>query len=271
MRLAPPLSKAGGRDRPYVLHLSGDFPDPVETFKTKVIKTLVDMTADAFDHRVVSINRVSPEGETLASLLPGQPIRIAEQDFDQGIALTYTAPGRGIMHRTMLRKLADWLTARLLAEDRRPDLIVGHKLTIEGIAVRLVAERLGIPYAVSIQGDTDTKILAVRRDLAGEYRRILEGASMVLPFSPWAFERILSQLGVAELPFLMLPCPTDIDTPLAPRIGGEGCISVFHLKSYKRKNLGHMVGAARLLAQEDPGKGGHHHRSQVGEHRGVGH
>ncbi|WP_285713703.1 glycosyltransferase [Erythrobacter oryzae] len=252
-RLAPPLSKAGGRDRPYVLHLSGDFPDPVESFKTKVIKTLVDLTADAFDHRVVSINRVSPKAGALASLLPGQPIRIVEQAFEHGIALSYVAPGRGIMHRTMLRKLADWLTARLLAEDRRPDLIVGHKLTIEGIAVRQVAERLGIPYAISIQGDTDTKILSVRRDLGGEYRRILEGASMVFPFSPWAFERILSQLGIAELPFLMLPCPTDIDTPLAPRIGGEGCVSVFHLKSFKRKNLGHMVGAARLLAQDSSG------------------
>ena len=39
----------------------------------------------------------------------------------------------------------------------RPDLIVGHKLTIEGIAVRRAAEALRTPYALALQGGTDQK------------------------------------------------------------------------------------------------------------------
>ncbi len=244
-----PSPTTAGSQRPYVLHLSGDFPDPFEAFKTKVIKTLVDLTDHAFEHRVMSFNRVNPSVWQFTSIRPGAAIRVEERSFSDGLAIAYTAPGRGVFHRTMLAKLADWLVARLLAEGRRPDLIVGHKLTIEGIVARLVAERLGIPYTISIQGDTDTKIMSVRRDLAGEFGRVLSGAAMVFPFSPWALDQVLARLRVASVPHRMLPCPTDIDAPQAPVVGSAGLVSVFHLKNHKRKNFAHVVEAMRLLEQ----------------------
>lgn len=247
---ADKLSMQSGSPRPYVLHLSGDFPDTFEGFKTNVIKTLVDLTRDDFEHRVISLNRVSPSGREWASLSPRATIRIEERSFEYGVAISYVAPGRGILHHTMLARLAGWLVARILAQGRPPDLIVGHKLTIEGIVVRLAAERLRIPYAISIQGDTDTKIMAVRRDLAGEFRNVLAGAAMVFPFSPWSLDQVLAQLRIDNVPHRMLPCPTDIDTPLPPVKGSAGLVSVFHLKNHKRKNFGNLVKAVKLLGQK---------------------
>lgn len=250
-RIAPTSPNVVGRDRPYILHICGDFPDPIEPFKTGVIKTLVEMTANDFDHRVVSINRTSPVGAQLLSLLPGRPITIEAQGFEHGVALGYVAPPRGILHRTMLVKLAEWLIDMVIAEGRNPDLIVGHKVTIEGIVARRVADRLMVPYAISIQGDTDTKVLSARRDLAREFRQVLTGASMAFPFSRWGFDQMSTRLSIAALPHVMLPCPTDIDEPIRPVPAGDGLVSVFHLKNYKRKNLAHMVEAMRLLAPED--------------------
>lgn len=239
-----------GQGRPYILHLSGDFPDAFDRSKTKVIKSLIDLTGVQFEHRVISLNRIKPPCWQLISIRPGVPIQIEERSFEDGLAVAYAAPGCGVLHRTMLGQLAEWLVERILAEGRRPDLIVGHKLTIEGVVARRAAEHLRLPYAISIQGDTDTKITAIRRDLAGEFGKVLSGAEMVFPFAPWSLDKVLSQLRVAGGPYRMLPCPTDLDAPLAPVKGTTGLVSAFHLKNYKRKNLAHLVEAMRLLDQQ---------------------
>ena len=79
--------------RPLILHLSGDFPDPIEPFKTKAMRSLVDLTATRFEHHVISINRVSPSAlETAGELLFPKPLKVAQQPFEYGTALSYTAP-----------------------------------------------------------------------------------------------------------------------------------------------------------------------------------
>ena len=134
--------------------------------------------------------------------------------------------------------------------DRRPDLIVGHKLAIEGIAVREAARISGIPYALSIQGDSDTKIMDVRRDLKGALTKILHGASFTFPFSVWGWDRVVQRLGYPPGPHAILPCPTELDQPVMPRITGAGLVSVFHLNSYRRKNFATLAQAMAILDSE---------------------
>ncbi|MGB7371031.1 hypothetical protein [Erythrobacter sp.] len=43
--------------KPAILHVSGEFPDSFQTVKTPVIRRLIDLSADVFDHNVVSLNR----------------------------------------------------------------------------------------------------------------------------------------------------------------------------------------------------------------------
>lgn len=244
-------------ERSRVLHLSGDYPDSFDSFKTPVIRTLVELTRARFDHEVLSINRRNPAwGELFIQTLRTfgkPPLAVSIKAFDDGTAVCYDAPPKGLMHAAMLHRLGEYLAEKIEMGHDRPDLLVGHKLAIEGIAARRASELTGIPYAISIQGDTDTKIIEARPDLRAELARVFHDAKMVFPFAPWALRRVEARLGLRTGPVTMLPCPTDMDTPVAPSPGGDGFISVFHLKNSKRKNLQGMADAARLL--EGKGQG----------------
>lgn len=237
-------------ERPLVVHVSADFPDPIKPFKTPVIKKLIELTDFSFDHRVISINRTSP-GAALTFrtiLLPGE-LKFEESEFERGVTLSYSAPSKGLRHRTKLLQLGDRIAEACLELNRKPNLLVAHKLTVEGIAVRRAAQRLMLPYAVSVQGNTDTKILATRPDLRSELKRIYHEAEVVFPFTPWAQTFVDGVLGERKGPSHLLPCPTDLDEVQPPRLGGDGFISVFHLKNWREKNLQGLVKAWKLLAR----------------------
>jgi glycosyltransferase involved in cell wall biosynthesis len=170
--------------------------------------------------------------------------------FDWGHALRYHAPGRGLFHKTFLDQLGEKIADQVLASDWQPDLLIGHKLTVEGIAVLRLAERLQRPFAITVQGDTDTKILSVRRDLTPTFRRVYHTAKLVTFFAPWTQAAIEARLGKRDGPIAMIPCPTELDEPLPPKPGGNGLLSVFHLKSHARKNLPAMAEAMRLLTAQ---------------------
>lgn len=233
-----------------IFHLSGDFPDPIEPFKTSVVRSLVDLTNSKFSHKVYSINRRSPGALQLGKSCLHNPLKphlvIDSVPFEHGMALTYHAPARGLFHATMLDQLGEWL-AREIAKGPRPHLLVGHKLGIEGIAVARASNLLGVPFAISIQGDSDTKILDARPDLARRLGRIFHEAKVVFPFSPWALKAVEGKLGKRTGEVVLLPCPTDLDQPLEPRPGGRGLITTFHLKNHHRKNLRGLVQALDIL------------------------
>lgn len=237
-----PAQPADGRPR--VLHLSRDFPDPLEPAKTSAIRRLIDLTADRFDHTVVSLNRRTPSFAALGQWL-GRNLEVVEAPFEYGIAAEYRAPPWGIFHAAMLERLGDWLASRFA--DRPPSLIVGHKLTIEGIAVRHAARRLGVPYALTIQGNTDERILRARPDLAPLLGKVLHGAAAVFPLTPWALTAVERRLGTSAASPRMLPCATEFDTPMVPVPHGNGLITAFHLRNWRTKNFDRTVSALARL------------------------
>ncbi|PEQ10969.1 hypothetical protein B2G71_19315 [Novosphingobium sp. PC22D] len=237
---------------PIVVHLSGDFPDTIDRNKTRVIESLLDLTEQRFEHTVYSINRVaiSPVSAITDFIRTlGRPRGQIDdwQRFERGVALGYRAPGRGLLHATYLKTVAVQIADQLQANP--PALVVGHKLTIEGIVARNLAQRIGRPYAITIQGDTDTKILAARPDLKALFAKIYHGAAHVFCFAPWALIEMERRLGTRDGPVTVLPCPTELDKPLPPKGAGRDLISVFHLKNCHRKNLAGMVGAMKILAK----------------------
>ena len=238
------------RSLPSILHISGDFPDPIDPSKTPVIQRLIALTRGQFDHHIVSINRRSPSGMDWMKGAPlfGNAASVIQREerFDGGIGVEYSAPSKGILHKVSLDHLGEWI-AQYAHKEFQPDLIIGHKLTIEGIAARYAAETLGVPFAISLQGNTDCKILRARPDLRREFGRVFHGAKMVFPFAPWAHEEAARILGRREKPVLPLPCVTDLDTAITPQPGGTGLVSLFHLAGYKNKNLAGMAQAMQML------------------------
>jgi hypothetical protein len=239
---------------PRVVHLTADFPDPVAPRKTAAIRRLVDLTADRFDHFVISLNRRSPGWPGFVRPALGDADLALEAElFDYGEAWTYRAPPKGIWHRTMLESLGDALATRLGEAGPKPELIVGHKLTIEGIAVARAANRLGVPYALSIQGNTDTQVLTARPDLRRRLAQVFHEAAVVFPFAPWALRQVEAVLGARSGPTSLLPCAREQDVLIPPRASGNGLVSAFHLEHWRIKNFAGMLAAHRLLGAT-PGK-----------------
>ncbi|MDE1467463.1 glycosyltransferase [Aurantiacibacter sp. D1-12] len=184
----------------------------------------------------------------LRSVAAGAAI-ISSEPFEHGQAVRYPAPAKGIFHATCLNSLGDWLASEI-GKLPRPDLLVAHKLTIEGIAVQRAARILGLPFAVSIQGNTDEKILAARPDLRRRFARIFHEAAIVFPFTPWAMSAVEAKLGRRRGAVQLLPAPTDLDSALEPAKGNGTIVSAFHLRNHKIKNLSGLAAAAKVLREQ---------------------
>lgn len=234
--------------RPYVVHVTADYPDEIVQVKTPVIQRLVGLASTEFDQHVISLNRVSPQAA--GWIWPRFSMTI-EHESDDLTAFLYRAPPKGIHHRRMLLKLGEAL-AEKLAEGRKPDLLVAHKLTVEGFAVARAADLLAIPYALSVQGNTDAKILRSRPDLARFLLPVWHNACVAFPFTPWALHAVEEKLGRRDGPTHLLPCPLDEDGMIAPVVGGDRIVSAFHLRNHAIKNLGGLVRGLELARAEEP-------------------
>jgi hypothetical protein len=82
---------------------------------------------------------------------------------DGGICRLYGAPPKGLFLKRYLDRLADWLADDLVQRGLRPGLVHAHKLSVEGLVGAALAQRLGVPLAISVQGDSDLKIIGARR------------------------------------------------------------------------------------------------------------
>jgi glycosyltransferase involved in cell wall biosynthesis len=239
-----------------IVHVSADYPDSFAPAKTHAIESLIRLVDDRFDNRIISLNRRAPGALIVPAVLrhPVHPqLAIAAGDACGAVVpVRYDAPGKGVYHHALLCRLGDWLANRLAARPR-PALLVGHKLSVEGLAVARAAQLLGVPYALAIQGNTDRRILAARPDLRRAFARTFHGAAMVFHCAPWALRMVEAQLGERRGPVALVPYPVDRDAITPPREGGEGLLTIFHLRGYQLKNLARMAQASSLAARAVPG------------------
>lgn len=236
--------------RPTIVHITGDYPDAAQPRKTPAVLALVEGTGDAYDHRVYSLNRV-PLAARGRLARPGAVEAVA--DDGRVASWTYGAPARGLFLATAMARVADHILSDLARTGVRPHLVQAHKLSIEGLAALPVATALGVPYALTLQGNTDQKILSVRRDLWPRYRRVWKGATRIFPFAPWIYDWCAARLGQSQHEPIILPCILAHDELLPPVERPPLVVSAFHLEHHKLKNLSGLVEAAALAAGRVPG------------------
>lgn len=223
-----------------ILHLSGDYPDPLQPAKTKAIANLLSLVPE-HTHWVYALNRVPKQLGTHA-------LSFGDQNGTDHRAVAYGAPGRGWRHWTHLMRLAAWIGEDLARRGIRPALIHAHKLTIEGPVAAHLAERLGVPFVISVQGNTDLTILRYRPDLTARFRRVWQEAAVAFPFAPWAGAAVAARLGVRAGPVMALPCPGPADRMSAPRVVGPRLVTAFNFADAANKNAQALIaalGAAR--------------------------
>ncbi len=238
-----------------LIHLSADFPDHFAANKTPAIRNLLAGTSDRFDHVIYSLNRLTPAAlqgvrTSLGLEVPVVQCARSVNDIGDVSSLRYVAPGKSILLITFLRRLADWIGNDMEHRGITPKLVIGHKLTIEGVLAEELAKRFGVPFGISIQGNTDLKIATLRPDLASIYRSIFHRAAVIFPFAPWALQALEERFGGRQKPTVVLPVATAADRILPPRLVGPHLVSAFHLQHYRSKNAAALVRAAEELQNE---------------------
>ena len=240
-----------------ILHLSADYPDPLQPAKTRAVANLLAL-ADGHEHRVVSLNRVGGRLGWRSVWQSGLRAGIHALDFADAAcqghrAVAYGAPPKGLMLRRSMERLAEWVAADCAAAGFAPDLVHAHKLSVEGIAGSRLAARLGVPLALSVQGNSDLKIVGARADLRPLYARIWAGAAVAFPFAPWARTGLDALLGARRGPTVPLPCPGPADALTPPRLAPAPVIrTAFNLKDARNKNAARLIQATARAAAEVP-------------------
>lgn len=226
---------------PLIVHISADYPDLAQSAKTRVIAALVEGTSRDFTHRVYSLNRV---GGARGWTSPGA----VEPVGDDGAVASwrYAAPARGVLLGSAMERVADAILDDLARRGMAPAAIHAHKLSVEGLAAQRVAARLGVPYLLTLQGNTDQKIVAARRDLHATYRRLWHSAAGVIAFAPWIARWCAARFGERTGAVIDLPCIPAGETVIAPRATPSLIGTAFHLTHWRNKNIATLARAAGL-------------------------
>lgn len=228
-----------------VLHVSADYPDPLAPAKTRAVANLLALVPE-HAHKVYSLNRV------------GWRLGVHALDFADAAgaahrALAYGAPPKGMLLAARLDRVADWILADARAAGFIPDVIHAHKLSMEGLVGERLADAFDAPLILSIQGNSDLRIVGARPDLRSRWRRIWRRATVALPFAPWAAQGLEALLGPRPGPTRPLPCPGPADALIAPRATGPVIRTAFNLSGAANKNAAGLIRAVALAAREAPG------------------
>lgn len=234
--------------KPLILHISGDYPDQITPDKTRAIAALVEGSSAHFEHRVYSLNRVH---NPRAWLRPGM-VRSAADDGALA-SWEYAAPPGGIWLRQAMERVADQIILDVRQRGLRPGAVHGHKLSIEGLAAKRVAEALGIPFLLTLQGNTDQKIITARRDLRASYRSVWQSAAQVVAFAPWIAKWCETELGQRGGPLEFLPCMPVSDVMMPPSQTGPRIVTAFNFNDWRNKNIRTLAQACQLIRPAFPG------------------
>lgn len=226
---------------PIIIHISNDFPDILVPDKTKAIERLVDGTPD-FRHIVYSLNRVT--GWKGISSTPFGADRLA---------IAYKALPKGLFWEARLKEVANFIIADMTAKNIVPDIIQGHKFTVEGLVAQQIAHHFKKPFVLSIQGDTDTKILHMKRSLRKRFQVIANEAALIFPFAVWPIAEFKKYLTLDDRKLSVLPVVPGIDAlSPAPLVSEPRILTVFHLNSWNRKNIVGMLNGIKIARQAIP-------------------
>jgi len=224
-----------------VVHISADYPDTFAPNKTAAVANLIQ-GSPGFRHVVYSLNRID-------GLFGINGVQFAEDRM----SLIYRAPPKGLLLRTRLDDVAEWILADLHSRGIDPNLVHAHKFTIEGLVALRLRESLSCPVICNIQGNTDTYIASRRIDVRPAYRTLASVCERILSFSPWSGPALQRILGT-PLCYEVLPVGTTCDRLIAPKVSDSArLVSLFHLDSWRHKGADTLAAAAALVAEDQPG------------------
>lgn len=231
-----------------VLHVLSSYPDPIAP-DTVASSLLLELTAKQVGHHVYTFKR--------AGWRAGQcVVKFDDAAGTDHRAIVYGALPKGLNLVRSYRAIADYIIADAGEKNLRPDVVHAHKASMDGFVGARVAQHFQVPLCLTVQANTDVKIIRARRDLRNHFRSIWQNAAHIFPFTPVAQTAMEGVLGPTGAPVTVLPCPTKADQITAPVIRAEGAAPIirtaFNIAHYENKNIETLLKAVQIAAQQVP-------------------
>lgn len=240
------MTKIGAREagrRPLVLHITGDYPDPVRAPTTVAVKRLID-SVTACDHIIMSLDRsADPRSANLVECpAPAGQRLFAARQFGLPFGI-----GLHASFKCMARRIEDVLDTHGLL----PDAIHSHRLTFDGIAGSIIARNRRIPHFVSVRGEVESKVVRFKPSYRPMIGRILAEAKAVYYVSAWyrpEIERLHPGVrGKARnFPNIVANSRANI-LPLVP---GRHIVTAANLDIYHKKGIDRLIKAFAKAAAD---------------------
>jgi glycosyltransferase involved in cell wall biosynthesis len=231
--------------RPLILHITGDYPDPVREPTTEAVKRLIDRLP-MFDHVIVSLKRVvAPQH----SYFKECPADAGQRLFAYGyIGLPF---GVGLFRA--FKQVAKRIEQMLAAERLQPDLIHSHRLTFDGIAGWLMATERQIPHFISVRGEVESKIFRFKPTYRPLLTRIVAHATRIFYVSAWYEPLLRAATGVDPAKTRPLPnIVANVTRVITPRSAGDAIVVAANLDIYRKKGLDRLIPAFGRIADQIP-------------------
>lgn len=172
-------------DKPRIVHIITDYPDGIGQGNSYAIGNLLEQTGTEAEHLVISLNRVR------------KPVfRIMQRSPNVIVCEVFSLPW-GVLSNSFLWFVAQALTPYLKTAGFRADLIHGHKLTTDGVLAYFLSRQTGIPFALTICGETDVRFVRYKPFSRGLFRKVMQQALHTFWISAWAKPAITRRLGIS--------------------------------------------------------------------------
>jgi glycosyltransferase involved in cell wall biosynthesis len=223
-------------NRHSLVHISFDYPDSIVGQKTKAVSNLVNAQT-SYDNVVFSLNRTAN---------PFADFSVRKEPF--GYSLKIFGLPFGIGLRIWMRWVAKKIYKIASEEGIQMSLVHAHKLTFEGIIAAYLYQQYQTPYILTVRGDTDLNLLRILRSNRPIYLNILRSAKHVIFLAPWTLNEIkrvyknkLDLPNSKVLPNIIQLTKTSESDDVEQY--DDTFVTVFHLDSYKRKNVERTIKA----------------------------
>lgn len=232
--------------RPLILHITGDYPDPVREPTTEAVKRLIDRLT-MYDHIVVSLKRLADPRAGYFRECPAPP---GQRLFAYG----HFGFPFGVGLYSSFRMVANRIEQLLAAEQLAPDLVHSHRLTFDGIAGWLLSRRRQIPHFISVRGEVESKIFRFKPTYRPLLRRVTNDADRILYVSAWYERHLVRATGISAAKGRPLPNivgnAASVINPLTP---GYSIVVAANLDIYRKKGLDRLIPAFGRVAAQLPG------------------
>lgn len=227
----------------HILHITAEYPNLYRTKNTLAVRHFINELTE-MNNIVVAITRTANPFKQAFNIN-------TENNNLPIISLHYWALPFGIFSRLALFIASRRILSILSKYDLRFDCIHAHKLTTEGIISYYLSKSTGLPYLVSVRGESDSKFYKYKPYIIPYLNKILDKSHHIFYVSAW-FKQIVSKYSdIPEEKQSNLPNFVR-NIPETSNEKNNVLVSVLDLNVYKKKGLNNLIESFHSIAMKYP-------------------